>query len=493
MAPVLTTRCLTNWPKLAWVAQAAADGAVTVRHGPCVETGPGWLAEAVWAGDFATADFDRTDLVFGSGIRCRDNHIDFVSTGCVFDRLLSCRRDGLQFVSNSLPALLAVAGLDLRNDYLDYPADVASIVRGIDDHCPTLPTTQGIDVGLTYYYNLRLAGDRLERVAKPDTAGDFESYPQYHDFLRSTAEALGHNLADAARRHRVTPVATISSGYDSCAASVVARYAGCHDTITIAQSTSLWRGSDSGAPIARHLGMTCREHNRVSAHYPNEAAIWSIIGAPGLLNWTTFQLPQPLALLFLGTHGEKLWDRVSHDHPDPFARRDTGALEYTECRLHQGAFMTAVPFWGIRHAPQVQRITQTEEMKPYWMNKDYDKPIARRLVEDAGVPRELFGMVKRNTSTAAPFRWPYSADARAGFAAFLRQAGVPAPNPAVVPWLRRAFLFDHLLYINLLKRFGLQQSPGRRRQPRASRLIFQWANATLKQQYLQALSAGDQP
>ena len=123
---------IPQWPKLAWVAQFV-DGAETIKvwHGPGVEANDQWCVEAVWAGDFMDGAFDRTDLVFGTGVRCRDDHVVFVSSGTLFDRLCYCKHDGSWYVSNSLPALMAVAGLVLIDEYQGYMRDVLSMTRGL--------------------------------------------------------------------------------------------------------------------------------------------------------------------------------------------------------------------------------------------------------------------------------------------------------------------------------------------------------------------------
>ena len=114
-----------------------------------------------------------------------------------------------------------------------------------------------------------------------------------------------------------------------------------------------------------------------------EEAIWAATGRAGILNWTQFDYPEPLCLMFTGCHGEKMWDRVCHDHPDPFVRRDEASLGFCEFRLFKGVFQCVVPFWGVRHSHELRAITLSDEMKPWYMNRDYDKPIARRIVEDA--------------------------------------------------------------------------------------------------------------
>ena len=155
-------------------------------------------------------------------------------------------------------------------------------------------------------------------MPKPDSAPRFLAFEDYNAFLVATAESLGHNLSSLDRKHRVSPLSSVSSGYDSSATAAISRFAGCRSTVSIRESTSFWRGSDSGALIAHHLGMSCTEYPRTNRTYPLEEAIWAGSGRPGVLNWTMFDYPSPLCLFFTGCHGEKMWDRVSHDHPDPF-------------------------------------------------------------------------------------------------------------------------------------------------------------------------------
>ena len=180
---MLTTKLLPAWPKLAWVAELRqGDPAVRMFHGPCVETAEDWCAEAVWAGDFAAGDFDRTDLVFGSGIRIRDGHVMFVSSGTVFDRLVYSYTHRDSTVSNSLPALLAFANLDLRDDYENYSADARSIMKGLDQRAQTIPTTTHA-LRSVFYNNLVFDGRSLREIVKPDTTPGFASFSDYRDFL----------------------------------------------------------------------------------------------------------------------------------------------------------------------------------------------------------------------------------------------------------------------------------------------------------------------
>lgn len=479
---------IPSWPKLSWVARCPRGSeTVTVYHGPMVETSDQWAVEAVWVGPFEEGGFDRTDLVFGTGVRLRDNDVVFVASGTVFDRLWHCRKDDSVFVSNSLPVLLAVTGWDLVSEYPDYAADARSVMRGLEEGNRTIPANGG-DVHMHYYHNLVWCDGELRVEKKPDTAPEFQSYEDYRAFLRETSESLAGNMSSPQRDHAVTPITSISSGYDSCVAAVVACDAGCTQAVTIDKATSLWRGSDSGEPIARALGLTCRTYGRVPRDVPHELALWAGEGRPGILNWTQFDFPQPLSLLFTGCHGEKMWDRVSHDHPDPFVRRDPSSLGFCEFRLHVGVFQTAVPFWGVRHSRELHEIT-AREMKPWYFGPDaYDKPIARRITEEADVQRNAFGQSNKNTSLESRFLWPFSPRMQEDFAAYLRDHGVEGFSVRCAGWMRLMSKLESLLYMNVLKRMGLQRRRWQWDRLRRESWPFKWANQRLRDRYAAGLA-----
>jgi hypothetical protein len=70
----------------------------------------------------------------------------------------------------------------------------------------------------------------------------------------------------------------------------------------------------------------------------------------------------------------------------------------TEYRLRAGFLQMAVAYMGIRHIDDISRISKSPEMSPWDMRNDYNKPVPRRIVETAGVPREAFGMEKKAAS-----------------------------------------------------------------------------------------------
>jgi hypothetical protein len=478
----LNNKLVSELPKLAWIAKFPhrADK-ITVYHGPCVETHEQWCVEAAWTGDFGQGDFDRTELIFGSGVRCRGTEVIFVSSGTTEDCLWYCDHQGTYYVSNTLPGLLAAAGLSLRDDY-PYIDDVRSISKGLSQYVRTVPTSSG-DINVLYINNLIYDGTDLKEVEKPDTAPCFKTFDEYHGFLVRTAEQLGANISDRAGSHNVVPMTTISRGYDASATAVISRHANCRTAVTIKQSSSLWRGSDSGADIARRLGLSCKTCNRTAKRYPLEEAIWSVNGRAGVLNWTLFDYPKPLCLLFTGTYGDGIWDRRRYNRSDPFASAAAALSGLSEFRLFKGFFNCPVPFWGRRHYGEIQDISFSKEMEPWTLYHDYDRPIPRRIVEEAGVPRGDFGRRKKNTSLETSFLWPYSPEAKTGLRKFLRERDLYVPSEVVLAMARWGSLVNNMIYTNLTRRFGWSNIGERHLRFKANSLLFHWANNELRLLY----------
>lgn len=486
MAVALVTHRVIKWAKLAWVASMkTGTKTVSVYHGPNVEIGDEWCTEAVWAGSYELGDIDLTEHVFGTGIRCRDGRVVFVSSGTMLDRLWYCRRGERIFVANSLPALLACANLSLLDDYHHYPADIMTLTQGLNNYKSTIPATP-CDVSILYYRNLEYDGHTLIKVDKPDTTPDFRGYMDYHDFLIDVAERLGSNLGSPLRQHRIVPLSNVSSGYDAGAASAIARRAGCTDTVSIINAASLLPRNDSGAEVAKHLYMSCKMYGHSPAAYRYEETIWSAAGQPAGLNLTIFDYPEPLCLFFTGYRGDTVWDGRACKVSEPLSAPTISGLGICEFRLFQGLFHCPVPCWGNLRAEQIQAISTSSEMYPWRLNQSYDRPIPRRILEQAGVPRHLFGIRKAATSTDCFFLWPFASTTMTKFNKYLQTKGIMAPSDSVVSLLRKSAHLATLMYSNTPKKLR-----SKLKDPRilftihAQSMLFQWANHELKNVYFE--------
>jgi hypothetical protein len=107
-------------------------------------------------------------------------------------------------------------------------------------------------------------------------------------------------------------------------------------------------------------------------------------------------------VLLTGYHGDKIWDKKTKNLSRDIVRGDRSGLSLTEYRLHAGFFNCAVPFWFVRHIQNINRISNSPEMKPWDTGPSYSRPVCRRICEEMGIPRGGFG-VKKNASSELPY------------------------------------------------------------------------------------------
>ncbi|MDQ3185265.1 MAG: hypothetical protein M3Q16_02150 [Pseudomonadota bacterium] len=386
------------WPPLAWLARCElGTKAVLVTHGPNVEVADDWFCEAAWDGEFDDGGFDRTDIVAGSGGRKRDEEIVFVSAGNTVDRLISFRLPGTVLVSNSLVCLAAVADLDFRLSH-DWYAAFHSIVKGTERYQAELPSSRG-NILLTYYHNLVWDGQDLRRVEKPKIHRDLSSFERYYDFLVETLHRVHLNGRDSKRRHPFHLLTTVSTGYDSPTVTAIAKAVNPKvEGFTFGNMSG--PSNDSGSEIAHHLGVNLDivdiDRWRSSEHpeVPHIAA--DCMGEE--VQYTSADSILSQRILLTGFHGDVVWGKDIEGASEDLVRGDQTGLSLTEYRLWANFLHCPVPFWGARQSADIIRLSNLQTMNEWDVGDDYSRPICRRIVESAGVPRELFGRKKKAAS-----------------------------------------------------------------------------------------------
>lgn len=385
---------MAGWPSLAWAVRLEPRSAkLRVFHGGGVELREEWFGEIVWAGSFDEGGFDRTDVVAGSGGRLRDDHAAFVATGASVDRLCFLRRGRQIWLSNSLCCLLAATGARIDPSYPHYFRDVRSIGDGLDRYRRTLESSAG-PVELCYFDNLLWDGRRLQRRPKPDGDREIASFDHYRDFLLTAMEGIASNLSDAGRRRSLEMLGALSSGYDSTAVTAIARRFGCREALTVPRSRD--GGDDSGVPIApyldvRPLVVSPRAWRDAKlAEVPFLAA--NACGEEVYLLGAEQHLRQ--RVLFTGYFGDQVWGKDTASLGPDLVWGGHG-LSLTEYRLEAGFLHCPMAYWGARSMRSIHRISNAPEMASWDVAGTYSRPICRRIVEEAGVPRELFGNHKR--------------------------------------------------------------------------------------------------
>jgi len=436
-----------NWPPLAWLARCPrSHGTVEVWHGRQVEVHPDWFCEAVWDGAYADGGFDRTDLVFGSGGRRRPDGIHFVTAGTTVDRVQVLDAGNVVWVSNSLSCLLAAVDAKLDPTYPHYFRDFSSIRMGLKRYHRTVSTSAG-PVRLVYFHNLRWDGRMLHDAPKVTSERQLDSFRSYRSFLGGALERLAANAGDAARRRPYRLLGTASSGYDSPAVATLARHVGLRDVICFDRANTA--ESDDGQEIAAILGLNSTVVPRdawrrdalnevpfLAADAKGEDVFFR--SAEGSLGGT---------VLLTGFYGDKVWGMRDRGLGPDIVRNDPSGLSLTEYRLHVGFLHCPVPFIGVRQIQNVHRITRSPELAPWDVGGAYSRPISRRLLEEAGVPRHLFGTHKKAASVLFFDRSTFlSPESRANYVAWLEEhspAALAAPKPG--PLRRGAVQIARLL------------------------------------------------
>lgn len=385
---------------MGWLADCSkSERRVLLRHGPRVEVGEVFACEAVWPGRYGAGDLDRQAVVMGSGARLRAGEVVFVSSTSTVDRLHSMERPDGPLVSNSLACLASATGARAHMDYWRYVSDVASIVNGLDRYKREIPTTAG-PVRLTYFRNLAWSGEGLEERDKPALAADLGGFGAYRAFLRETMAAAAENMADPGRRHPYRWQGTLSSGYDSPTVTVLGVEAGCREAVTFDRSR---RGEpDSGEAVARALGIEPIVIERAS-WYRKARALDPLPEAAFLAAMPNGELAPFAAarehfdgrVVLTGFHGGGAWGLSDRAPGRDIPRRDAAGLGFIEFRLLAGAIDCAPAFWTATRADEIAAIGRSEEMRPWIIGDSYQRPIARRIVEEAGVPRAAFGQRKQ--------------------------------------------------------------------------------------------------
>lgn len=482
----IRARRLPEWPLLTWCARLSEGELVPeLFHGACVEVRSEWAIEGGWAGSFAEGDFDETSLVFGSGVRLRDGYTDFVSPGTNVDRLWSYEHGENTVVSNSLPALLAVADVSLLDEVTDYPNRIEPWTRvGTGD--VRVPADPG-PIRCTYFDNIRWDGKRLRTVDKSRDAPAFTSYSIYREFLFDCAREVVSNARSRHRSHPFSVATTVSSGYDSSAVAVAAKQAGCEKAVTIESARSVTPRSDSGEEVAEHLGLDCDVYPRSGLGSRGEIAFWAADGDPQGANFAVFDFEDRPCLLFTGVMGGLVWTKNISDLVLDLKSENPNVVNLSEYRLSEGLVHCPLVFGGARRAWEIFQLSNSEEMETYVVGSVYDRPIPRRMLEEAGVPRDAFGMKKSATQFSESFLWPYSHELQESYRSYLEERGIEVPPVRfgrALNWAESNLLFPVrarlLRYPKQARIFG-----------DCSRLLFQWANHRIAQKLESQLGAAE--
>lgn len=378
-------------PPLAWVARVA-DGVIDVDCGASVRTEPGGFFEGTWVGPPDLASLPLSSAPFGSGMVIRGLDLLAIPPGHTMALLFSWRRGRELLIANTLVGLLARAGLELLPD-TDYQSLFARTADGLQANPTALPTSGG-PAEFHLFENLRILPDcSLEISPKPRE----RPFASYADYVQRVDEALVSALGNAPGYE---PVIALSSGYDSPAVAVLAARHGLRRALTYrdARPPRFTRDAgDSGETIARKLGLEVDLFDRTEymrrADLP-EAEFFATGYTGEEVPYVAFENELRHKIMLTGGLGGWTWLRTKVPTPG-LERKDFSACSVTEFRLRLDTIDLPIPMFGMTAIESTVAIARSREMRPWSIGGYYDKPIPRRIIEEAGLARGTFAGSKR--------------------------------------------------------------------------------------------------
>ena len=252
---------------------------------------------------------------------------------------------------------------------------------------------------LTYFHNLAWDGRVLGDLAKPEIQRDFGTFEVYRDFLARSLERLSENARAKERTEPLGLISTLSSGYDSPTVTALVRGVGCRETFGFDRGRD--GHDDSGEPIARRLGV--RYHPIATTAWRSQrlAAVPFLASIASEASSVAYKGAEELLarkVVFTGYHGDKVWGTNPTQPGDEFRRTDTAGVDLSEYRLWAGFIHCPVAFLGIRQIRDIQAITMSAELAPWCTRPRYNRPICRRILEENGVPGDMFALRKQATA-----------------------------------------------------------------------------------------------
>ncbi len=407
-------------PRLNWRATFGAGAPCIIECGEGVEIIGDSVFEGVWDSDFTAFEFDRSNHVYGSGVRVTEDAIILTPPSHPREAIFLVRnkRSGRVVASNSVLSCLATLEDGIRAEVIARFAPISSpafdrLTRaGVFEFDPVLHEDGDVLIACITHNNLILRNGQPSEIGLKCGAEKFSDFASYRGFLAGTLSRILRNGASEERRSPLAGLCTISSGYDSTAVSALCAEAGVKRFATI--DAVVHGRSDSGEEVARHLGVTCEvfEHplgpriDDLNAQFDDEhlSRMELFLATTGIGDdYSLLALAEALPgkMLFTGGYGDLYWERNQWTLPG-FRLAKSFEKSITEYRLEKGFAVVPVPSFGALFPETIFALSHAREMKSWRVKGRYDRPIARRLVEECGVPREAFGQRKRAVNPAPP-------------------------------------------------------------------------------------------
>jgi len=384
-------------PRLAWHVRCTANSAFATC-GRSVEIFEDGVVEGCWDGDFSEHTFAGSTNFFGSGLIVQGDRIIVVGASHPIDNLFMLRSDGRTAVSNSLAFLVEAEGIELPVG-VPYGKRFASLANGMEVAENCIYSDPRGEIHRVPVADIEILNGAATVMPKQADV-EFDSYESYRRYLERTLSAVFENGADPARQFPYTTLSTCSSGYDSTACSALAAQLGCREGVTL--RTARGGSDDSGRKVLESLGMDAIEFERDArancANFEEAEFLTTGMGGEDFI-YSAFEPQLAGRVLLTGFFADAAW----HAGTKPgfsFERGDNSGASLSEFRLRVGFTHLPMPVIGFSRLtqPKLLEIAQHEDMRQFSVRGYYDKPVPRRIAEESGVPRKLFGQSKKAAS-----------------------------------------------------------------------------------------------
>jgi hypothetical protein len=388
-------------PALAFAAEIVAGRpSIPVVCGRAVEVDNDGLIAGAWAGSFQERAIEHAASSIGTALRMTPQGLVAVVGTVSASQLCFCRVGSRLVVSNILALALAVAEDRLIASHPFYPQDLFTLIFGSHRYKHTVATECGrLSV---FYGSMMISDDGTLRPAPVTEPPAFANFAAYRAYLVGQTQAILANAADPSRHHRYRPIVALSAGYDSPAAAVIARDSGCGEAFTFGQPVDRPDASeDSGSAIGQALGLTTTEYDtfafRERRDLPELEFIASSFGGGQVyLSETGTALADRVVVSGYG--GDAVWGIRYGARSAPHFPIYIGGYSQNEFFARAPALDLSVPMIGARRVADIGNISRSAELVPWSIGGDYDRPIPRRILEEAGVPRGIFATRKRRVT-----------------------------------------------------------------------------------------------
>lgn len=391
-------------PRMAWgaVIETEQQKAV-VYHGLGVETRERWFVEGAWNGPFDQGGLEEATVICGTGGVLRDGEWRFYGSTDRLAPLFSLQKDGRIHVSNSHVFAMSLAGEQPDACYPFYHYDIVRIWRhGLHAMDGSLRLSSKCRLGVHFSCILKVGTNGKSKFrahppgAKPQ---DFRSYKQ---LLEDGLKAVLENAADPSRKSPLGSICALSKGYDTNAIAALAGKAGCRQAYSFIDPRQENPQADSGHEHAAVFGMSSEEISRLDYLEDGQLdeAEFCLMPLASQISLASMAGRLQGKILLCGNSAPFAWkdfySKMVDQRTEPCARFISG-LSQLDFRLRAGYVVFSPPAIGMEYNREIHRISRSEEMRPWSVSGDYDRPLARRIAEEAGLPRAWFGMIKRGT------------------------------------------------------------------------------------------------